>query len=252
MYRIKFIALDVDGTLAADFDRPMSPRVTSVLQRASQSLTLAFITGRSKGEMEPIFEQLGSRRFWIATGGGAEIFNPDGELVYAASMPIEQVELVRKRLPEELPIVVLVDDEWLNYDPADVIAADVQALLAGPVLAVEADKWAKRLQPGFPDLSVSRVTDPHDLKRELLFFQSETSNKGRAVQFLQTALDLLPEECAAIGDMPLDLPMFRVVGLSAAMANGTADVKAAANVLVADVREDGAAEFIDSVLAKNS
>jgi hydroxymethylpyrimidine pyrophosphatase-like HAD family hydrolase len=55
-------------------------------------------------------------------------------------------------------------------------------------------------------------------------------------------------EIAAIGDQLIDIPMLQYAGLSAAMGNARAEVKAAAGMLAPSNDEDGVAWFVDGIL----
>jgi hypothetical protein len=70
------------------------------------------------------------------------------------------------------------------------------------------------------------------------------ANKGAVVLALSKRLQIAPEEIATIGDMPNDVLMFRVSGLSIAMGNASDAVKAAANVVTKSNEEDGFAHAV--------
>lgn len=54
-------------------------------------------------------------------------------------------------------------------------------------------------------------------------------------------------DAVAVGDSANDVGMLKVAGLSACMANGTPDAKAAADRIIGDVREDGVAALIEEL-----
>lgn len=74
-------------------------------------------------------------------------------------------------------------------------------------------------------------------------------NKGAAVAALCGLLDVPVEHTVAAGDQANDIPMLRAAGVGVAMANGTAEVKAAADyVTVRDNNHDGIEEAIQKFL----
>jgi len=73
-------------------------------------------------------------------------------------------------------------------------------------------------------------------------------DKGSALLALCQSLGIDPAETAAIGDSEVDIPMFRVAGISVAMGDGTAEAKAAASQFTATADGDGVAEFLESLL----
>lgn len=75
------------------------------------------------------------------------------------------------------------------------------------------------------------------------------ANKGEAALTIAGRLGIEPKDKAAIGDMPNDLPMLRASGFSIATGNSAAEIKAAAQVTVADNDHDGWAEAADRLLS---
>jgi hydroxymethylpyrimidine pyrophosphatase-like HAD family hydrolase len=64
-----------------------------------------------------------------------------------------------------------------------------------------------------------------------------------------TRLGIEPEAICAVGDDVNDLPMIRGAGLGIAMGNATADVRAAADVVVDTHDAGGITEVVDRLLA---
>lgn len=74
---------------------------------------------------------------------------------------------------------------------------------------------------------------------------SHGMNKGIAVHKMAELLDYPISDTIAIGDEANDIPMIREAGIGAAMCNGLADAKAAADyVTIADNNHDGVAEVL--------
>lgn len=89
------------------------------------------------------------------------------------------------------------------------------------------------------------------------FFSCETylevvplgMNKGEAVKMLCALLEVPIENAVAVGDAANDIPMIRAAGLGVAMANGTEEVKAAADYVThLDNNRDGVAEVVNVFL----
>ena len=101
-----------------------------------------------------------------------------------------------------------------------------------PAAAAERDRFgdqvaASRSQPYYVD-----VTHPR-------------ANKGEVLRFLSAHYDVRPEEIAAIGDMPNDVLMFALSGLSIAMGQSDREVQRAARRVTATNDEDGFANAVD-------
>lgn len=69
-------------------------------------------------------------------------------------------------------------------------------------------------------------------------------DKGVGLADLCAQMGLTLADAVAVGDSANDVGMLKVAGLSACMANGTPDAKAAADRIIGDVREDGVAALI--------
>lgn len=244
----KLLLCDIDGTLTPNFDTPMGERTTAQLRALSRRLTLGFISGRSAHEMEPILSELGFRDVWLGVGGGAEVIRPDGTRLYSARLPDERIAIIHEIIDGRSETWVLTPEGWNELSKLAPGTA-VQAILAGPLLPDAASALEERAKQGVQGILVSQVTDPHAPGRCLVFFQSPEATKGYATRRIQEELGLDPSECAAIGDMPLDLPMFEAVGMSAALANAPKEVRNAATHVVGSVIENGASEFFEALLS---
>ncbi|MCC8075160.1 MAG: Cof-type HAD-IIB family hydrolase [Clostridiales bacterium] len=74
-------------------------------------------------------------------------------------------------------------------------------------------------------------------------------NKGNAIRQMCALLGIPIENSCAVGDADNDLPMLRAAHVGAAMANATAEVKAAGNYITQrDNNHDGVAEVIERFL----
>ena len=71
-------------------------------------------------------------------------------------------------------------------------------------------------------------------------------SKGEAVKMLCRMMDIPIENAVAVGDAANDLSMIEMAGIGVAMANGTAEVKAAAQYITQrDNNHDGIAEVVE-------
>lgn len=70
-------------------------------------------------------------------------------------------------------------------------------------------------------------------------------SKGRGAHALIEALSFVPERTYAFGDSGNDLPIMGAVDVAVAMGNASDEVKAAADYVTDDVREDGVATALE-------
>ena len=87
--------------------------------------------------------------------------------------------------------------------------------------------------------------------RSQLYYLDVTSrlaNKGAALLAMSKLLSIPTAEIAVIGDGANDVAMFQQSGLSVAMGNAQASVKAAADFVTGSNGEEGFAEAIDRII----
>ena len=72
-------------------------------------------------------------------------------------------------------------------------------------------------------------------------------DKGVGLADLCEKMGLTLADAVAAGDSANDIGMLKAAGLSCCMANGTEDAKAAADRIIADVREDGLVALIEEL-----
>lgn len=73
-------------------------------------------------------------------------------------------------------------------------------------------------------------------------------DKGSGLAIYAEKMGYALDEIAAIGDQMIDIPMLRLAGLSAAMGNARAEVRAAADLVAPSNDEDGVAWFVERIL----
>ena len=74
------------------------------------------------------------------------------------------------------------------------------------------------------------------------------ANKGMVVREASRILEIPLEQIATIGDMPNDVPMLSIAGLSIAMGNASADVQRVARHVTRSNEEDGFAYAVDTFI----
>ncbi|HBE79691.1 MAG TPA: Cof-type HAD-IIB family hydrolase, partial [Firmicutes bacterium] len=72
-------------------------------------------------------------------------------------------------------------------------------------------------------------------------------SKGNALKEVTKMWGLKPEEVMAIGDAPNDISMVEWAGAGVAIGNAVPELKAVANLVVADHDHDGVAEAIEKM-----
>jgi len=258
---VSLVIADVDGTLLTK-DKTLTPRAEAAINALrNDGIALAITSGRPPRGMSMLTEAL-ALRTPIAGFNGGMFVNPDMTVIEQHILPGDitrrAIELI---LDQGMDAWLYRGNEWLVRDAA------------APHVARE--QWTVKFAPtvidGFASVAdgvikVVGVSDDFDLvarceKRARDALGSAVSavrsqpyyldvthpaaNKGTVVATLSQLLSIPSLEIATIGDMPNDVLMFRKSGLSIAMGNASAEVKAQAMFVTASNEEDGFAEAME-------
>ena len=261
---IRLLVSDIDGTLVRH-DKSLSDGVIAAVARVREAgVAVSLISARPPSGMLWIAQRL---RLTDAVGAfnGGTIVNPDGSIVSAEQLEPGCAERALALL--EHPAVtpwLFADGRWYAqmidavYVPRERRAANVE-----PVI-----------REGFTGLlarvdKIVGVSDDHDLLARLdreigtalgdsatvarsqpyyLDITARAANKGAGLTALAAAAGVALDEVAVIGDERNDLSMFALAGLSIAMGQGPAPVRAAADRVTRSNDEDGVAHAIDEII----
>ena len=259
--RIRLLLSDVDGTLVT-MDKKLTDRSIDAVHALDEAgIGFAVTSGRPPRGMSMLIEPLRLRTPLAAFNGG---------LVVDPEMEVVEERVVRGDLIA--PVIALLESFGLSvwvYQGADWLVGD----LDGPHVAREAHtvQFSPTLAESFDGVEtdvakIVGVSDDHDTvaaaavaarerfgddvsaARSQPYYLDVThpeANKGRVVKFLSAKYGIPTEEIATIGDMPNDVLMFALSGLSIAMGNADREVQRAARRVTATNDEDGFARAVD-------
>ena len=251
---------DVDGTLVRS-DKSLSQRsIDAVRALHDAGIHFAVTSGRPPRGMEMLVEPLSLRTPLAAFNGGL-VVEPEMNVLEEHTIPEEIVPRAIALLERfELSVWVYRGADWLVRDPH------------GP--RVEHEARTVRFEPTVVDdfdgashvAKIVGVSDDHDTVAEAAMTTRDElgdhvsawrsqpyyldvthpqANKGAVVRFLSGRFEIAAEEIATIGDMPNDVLMFALSGLSIAMGNADAEVQRAARRVTATNDEDGFAHAVE-------
>ncbi len=258
---MKLVIADVDGTLVTQ-DKRLTPRaVAAVRALAEADVAFAVTSGRPPRGMQMLVEPL-QLELPIAAFNGGLFVRPD-------MTPIEERSLDHAIVG---PTIELLDghglDVWL-YRGADWLVRDADA----PHIAKEAAtvQFDPTVVSDYDDVrdgvvkivGVSDALDTvakaeADARAELgdhvsaarsqpyyLDVTHPEANKGAVVRYFSKQLDIPTDRIATLGDMPNDVLMFSLSGLSIAMSNSSPEVQRAARRVTASNEQEGFALAIE-------
>lgn len=261
---IALLLSDVDGTLVTT-EKVLTPRTRAAVRAlGAAGIGFAITSSRPPRGMAMLIEPLGITTP-IAGFNGGVITRPD-------LTPIEQhfvaPEIGRRAvaLMQEsgLDAWVFAGEDWLITNPAGPHVAHEEHTVQFPPVIAQAFGTALD-HPG----KIVGVSDDHDrvarcealvqaavgaaatVNRSQLYYLDVThprANKGRVVGALARRLGIPAAAIATIGDGENDLLMFAASGLSIAMGNAGAAVKAKADFVTAGNDEDGFAAAVEQII----
>jgi len=261
----KLLIADVDGTLVTR-GKALTPRTIEAVERLrAAGIAFTITSGRPPRGMAMLVEPL-ALTMPIAAFNGGVFVKPDLKtvLVQRAIAPDVAAEAVELMLAAGLDVWVYQGDDWfvrrrdayrvehesetVRFQPT--VVDDLAAVLDEPIKIVGvsedldlvarcerelgtrlgADATAARSQPYYVD-----VTHPE-------------ANKGMVVREASRILRIPLEEIATIGDMPNDVPMLNVAGLSIAMGNASDEVQRIARHVTTSNEDEGFAIAVDAYI----
>jgi Cof subfamily protein (haloacid dehalogenase superfamily)/HAD superfamily hydrolase (TIGR01509 family) len=260
--RIKLLIADVDGTLVSPQKLLTARTIEAVDRLRAAGVGFTITSGRPPRGMAMLVEPLKLTAPVAAFNGGMFV-KPDLTTVLAQrTIPTEVAkEAVDYLLEAGLDAWLYQGHDWfirkrdayrvereshnVGFEP--IVVDDLYGVLDTPVKIVGvnedtalvarcerelnerlgADATAARSQPYYVD-----VTHPE-------------ANKGMVVREASRILRISLEEIATIGDMPNDVPMLHIAGMSIAMGNAPPEVQRIARHVTTTNADDGFANAVD-------
>ena len=271
------IALDLDGTLL-DSNKGLSQTNRDTLAKAAaEGWAIVPTTGRFYGAIPKIVRELPFVRYAITINGAEVADLTNGEVVYKAEMPYQQV----------LEIMKFLDNYPLIYDSYQGGQAFMTAAMKEQIDEMTDDvhyrKMLKELRQPVDDLKTfiaerkqdiqktQFVTYDAEIHRQLTEILSQKfsdivltstaknnieinntkANKGQALWALADYLGVPRENTISFGDALNDMAMIKAAGTGVAMANACEEIKAVADFITLSNDEDGVAYGIKKFCLKD-
>jgi Cof subfamily protein (haloacid dehalogenase superfamily) len=259
--RIQLVLADVDGTLAMP-DKTITERSRSAIRKlADADIGFAITSGRPPRGMTMLLEPL-ALRTPIAGFNGGMLVSPDLTSIEIKAIPPKLVgPIVKNLLDRGLDAWLYQWNEWLLRDPSaphaereqrtvqfpPVVTADLVSRVGGVVKIVGVTDDRERMEACESEVR-DRFGDGVSVACSQSYYLDVThpdANKGEVVRRLSRDLGIPREAIATIGDMPNDVLMFALSGLSVAMGQSGEDVKRSARYVTKPNTQDGFAEAVE-------
>lgn len=257
---IRLLVSDIDGTLVRDDKTLSDANRVAIHALVTSGVAVTLISARPPSGMLWLAEALGIAGPMGAFNGGT-VFDPDGTIRFAHRLDAG-IAMAMLRLIDRPGITrwVSADAAWFTTDLDNRhLPRERLASCLAPVMRTDFADLGGRID------KIVGVSDDSDLLQQLEIEARESmgacatiarsqpyyldithrlANKGDGVAALAKAAGLDLTQVAALGDMPNDLPMFARAGLSVAMGQAPAEVRAAADATAATNERDGVADAI--------
>lgn len=252
---IRLVLSDMDGTIL-DSDHTISPTTGAAVQRlAERGVALALVSARMPAAVLPYVRQLGLKGPCVGFNGGV-FFTPDGNILKSHHFPVESLMAIMEAL-SSFPVEIWfqTEQEWLvrecrtplvlrEQELTGMTPREVESLPMTPEtvnrLIVCSDDTAliarleEELAPPFAGRASMLRSAPHKLN-----ITPAKATKGEAVVELARLYGVTPQEIAALGDAPNDIPMLQAAGMSIAMGQAQDSVKEQASYVTGKPDEGG-------------
>ncbi len=273
------LALDIDGTLLGP-GSVLAERTRRAIHAAGTAgwlVTLA--TGRRWGATKPIADALGLQAPLICFNGALIRDSLDGAILHYNPLPAAVTgPLIRELAARGLQPVVYEDftsgerlltgpqaqdspqiARWFDAlsDEYGPIVARVgyeelaQVPGASRVVIYDEEARARPLAALAADLALevrALIYEGESRTGLMIEFLHPAGTKAVAIAALAARYGLTLAETIAVGDGHNDLEMLREAGIGVAMGQGSAEVRAAADITIGTHAEDGLAAFIEQEL----
>jgi Cof subfamily protein (haloacid dehalogenase superfamily) len=262
---IRLLLAYVDGTLVTQA-KQLTPRARAAARRLrDHGIELAITSGRPPRGMAMLVEPLGLTTPIAAFNGGM-LVQPDLRTV------IEQCTLSRTIGADAIDVLlragldawVYRGDTWFVRDRdgvrvareqatvqfAPAVIADLHAVVDGAVKIVGVSEDHDLVARCEAELR-ERIGDEASAARSQPYYLDVThpdANKGSVLRDLSRRLGIPASRIAAIGDMPTDVMMFGLAGLSIAMGNASLEVKRCARHVTTSNEDEGFANAVEQIL----
>ena len=262
--KIRLLLSDVDGTLVPH-DKVLTDRSLHAVRHLHDAgITFAITSSRPPRGLAMYLGPL-HLSTPIAAFNGGMIIDPDQRILVERDLDDEIVPTIIGVLEEHaIPAWVYRGPEWYvrdatsphvrheaavcQFEPLEV--ANFDSLSDGVAKIVGASDDADALARARTALSASvgeRVSATNS-QAYYLDITNPQANKGVVVEYLSSMFNVPTDAIATIGDAHNDVAMFGRSGLSIAMGNAEADVKASATEVTASNEDEGFARAVEEFI----
>jgi Cof subfamily protein (haloacid dehalogenase superfamily) len=250
---IRAVVTDLDGTIVRE-DNTVSPRMLAAAHRLRErGIPLIIATARTPvglrtlSDLDGLFDLAVCNMGSIGVGGDAVLWQK-----WFAEHEMRAVVEATHRLPGAgigahngerwlMTEAYATHQGWGSRGPRSIVEVEQVLLARASSIAV--------CVPGMTPVALIEALTAHGIGaqtanlttagRNIVDISPPGVDKATGVALALQRLGIDPADAVAFGDMPADIPMFRLVGCAVAVGAGHPDVVAAAHHVALDVHADG-------------
>ena len=263
---IRLVIADVDGTLVTQEKVLTARAIDAVKSLRNAGIAFTITSGRPPLGMKMLIDPLALSEPIAAFNGGVFV-HPDLSLMTQSFVPANTAsEVIDAIVHHGLDCWVYTDRDWLVRDSNAPHVAREQWTVKFPPTVVS--EFSSHLESVAKIVGVSddldavarcetdvqkSYGDRVSAARSQPYYLDVThpdANKGHVVLVLSQMLSIPAGQIATLGDMPSDVLMFKKSGVSIAMGNASAEVKAQAGFVTTSNEEEGFANAIERFILR--
>ena len=239
---IQAAVLDLDGTLIGP-NQQISAGVMRAVSLLSSQIPVSIATGREPVGTLKFARLLGLTAPQICDGGATILDPANGEILWTSPLEPGVAQEVLNLLHVEGAAFFATHPGGSWTDFSQIIHWNLTRVSAVDLEEPAADALVSRFIAN-PDLHAVKVVLPYN-NRWAVDFTHSGIDKAAAARELSQMIGVETGSMVAAGDSYNDLPMLQLCGLSVAMGNAPAELKAIADYVAPPVEEDGLAVAIE-------
>jgi 5-amino-6-(5-phospho-D-ribitylamino)uracil phosphatase len=254
MHTIKLILTDLDGTVVLPHAHEVPlPAIKAIGNAEQQGIRVSAVTGRYFELSQGVLQQIGFRHACVFSGGSV-IANPTtGEILWSQMLTVPKLHTIFQILSPHADTISMGHGRDTAFHDHALVIDDIVEPATHVWASVPAAKAKELLAQlnSYTDLIAHGNAGPGgDFTKVGIQVTDRKADKEHGVTKLLQMLQIDPKNVMAIGDGDNDLPLFKNAGLKVAMGNASEQLKAAADIVVGRVEDDGFAEALRNYVLK--
>lgn len=251
----KAIIFDVDGTImpsGADGDFMPSIRFKKAIKNLQKDYVIALASGRSKKYADYLIRDIGLIDECVISAG-TEIIDPATmDIIWSQLIPLHTHGHIAACLDGASAVIATQKSGHAQNDSFTLMqfmADDATALYFMGIDPEVADALEKDLL--HPELTIINMHHYDDYSLRDLHIHSSKASKEHAVNELLRRREIDRKDSIVIGDGANDLHLFKAGGYKIAMGNAAPELKAEADLIIGDVKDDALAIYLEKLITEN-